>query len=63
MKKRSFTFAASALVLGLASLVTPSTIQAQGPMWDRVDVTLPYSVTEAIESSNWRTRPVAARCF
>jgi hypothetical protein len=45
MKKRSFTFAASALVLGLASLVTLSTIQAQGPMWDRVDVTLPYSVT------------------
>ena len=45
MKKRSFTFAASALVLGLASLVTPTTIQAQGPMWDRVDVTLPYSVT------------------
>jgi hypothetical protein len=44
MKNKTFTFAASALVLGLATLVTPSTIQAQ-PMWDRVDVTLPYSVT------------------
>jgi hypothetical protein len=44
MKNKTFAFAASALVLGLATLVTPSTIQAQ-PMWDRVDVTLPYSVT------------------
>jgi len=44
MKTRNFTFAASALVLGLATLVAPSTIQAQ-PMFDRVDVTLPYSVT------------------
>lgn len=44
MKSKSFTFAASALVLGLATLVTPNTIQAQ-PMFDRVDVTLPYSVT------------------
>jgi hypothetical protein len=44
MKSKSFTFAARALVLGLATLVTPNTIQAQ-PMFDRVDVTLPYSVT------------------
>jgi len=44
MKSKSFTFAASALVLGLATLVTPNTIQAQ-PLFDRVDVTLPYSVT------------------
>jgi hypothetical protein len=44
MKNRSFTFAASALVLGLATFVAPSTVQAQ-PMFDRVDVTLPYSVT------------------
>jgi hypothetical protein len=44
MKNRSFTFAASALVLGLATLVAPITIQAQ-PLWDRVDVNLPYSVT------------------
>lgn len=45
MKNRSVTFfAASALVLGLATMVAPSTIQAQ-PLWDRVDVNLPYSVT------------------
>jgi hypothetical protein len=44
MKTRSFTFAASALALGLATLVAPSQIQAQ-PLWDRVDVNLPYSVT------------------
>jgi hypothetical protein len=44
MKNRSFTFAASALVLGLATLVAPNTIQAQ-PMWDRVDVNLPYTVS------------------
>jgi len=42
MKNRSFAFAASALVLGLATLV-PSSMQAQ-PLWDRVDVNLPYSV-------------------
>ncbi len=44
MKTRSFTFAASALVLGLATLVAPGQMQAQ-PLWDRVDVNLPYSVT------------------
>jgi hypothetical protein len=44
MKNGSFTFAASALVLGLATFVAPSTVQAQ-PMFDRVDVTLPYSVS------------------
>lgn len=44
MKNSSFTFAASALALGLATFVAPSTIQAQ-PMFDRVDVNLPYSVT------------------
>src|SRR5215469_2019116 len=43
MKTRSFTFAASALALGLATLVMPRQIQAQ-PLWDRVDVNLPYSV-------------------
>ncbi len=43
MTSRSFTFAASALVLGLATMVAPSTIQAQ-PLWDRVDVNLPYTV-------------------
>ena len=44
MKTRSFTFAASALALGLATLVGPRPVQAQ-PLWDRVDVNLPYSVT------------------
>ncbi len=44
MNTRSLTIAASALALGLATLVTPSPIQAQ-PLWDRVDVNLPYSVS------------------
>jgi len=44
MKTRSFTLATSAFVLGLATLVAPTQIKAQ-PMWDRVDVNLPYSVT------------------
>jgi hypothetical protein len=44
MKTRTFTFAASALALGLATLVGPRPVQAQ-PLWDRVDVNLPYSVT------------------
>jgi len=44
MKNNSFTYAASALVLGLATLVTPSTIQAQ-PMFDRINVTFPYTVS------------------
>lgn len=43
MKIRNFALSASALVLGLASLAAPSPIQAQ-PLWDRVDVNLPYSV-------------------
>ncbi len=43
MKTRSFTLAAGALALGLATLA-PITAQAQ-PLWDRVDVNLPYSVT------------------
>ena len=43
MKTRTFAFAASALALGLATLA-PITAQAQ-PLWDRVDVNLPYSVT------------------
>jgi hypothetical protein len=44
MNTRNFTFAASALALGLATLVAPSRIQAQ-PLWDRVDVNLPYTVS------------------
>lgn len=35
--------AAGITALGLATLVTP--VKAQGPMYDRVDVNLPYSVT------------------
>jgi len=44
MKIRNLTLSASALVLGLATLVAPIRINAQ-PLWDRVDVNLPYSVT------------------
>jgi hypothetical protein len=43
MKTSNFAFAASALALGLATLVTPA--RAQGPMYDMVYVNLPYSVT------------------
>jgi hypothetical protein len=34
---------AAGMTLGLATLVTP--VKAQGPMYDRVEVNLPYSVT------------------
>lgn len=44
MNIRNFAFAASALALGLATLVAPRAAQAQ-PLWDRVDVNLPYTVT------------------
>ncbi len=44
MNMRSLTFAASALALGLATLAAPRAAQAQ-PLWDRVDVNLPYTVT------------------
>jgi hypothetical protein len=44
MNIRNLTYAASALALGLATLVAPGQLQAQ-PLWDRVDVNLPYSVT------------------
>ncbi len=43
MKFGSFAIAASALALGLATWTTPA--QAQGPMYDRVIVNLPYTVT------------------
>ncbi|MBV8730190.1 MAG: hypothetical protein JO336_10305 [Acidobacteriia bacterium] len=43
MQKSNFAFAASAVALGLATLVTP--VRAQGPMYDTVYVNLPYSVT------------------
>lgn len=43
MKLGTFAIAAGALALGLATWITPG--NAQGPMWDRVNVNLPYSVT------------------
>jgi len=43
MKIRTFAIAAGVLALGLAAWNTPS--RAQGPMYDRVNVDLPYSVT------------------
>jgi hypothetical protein len=43
MKIRNFAIAAGVLALGLAAWNTPS--RAQGPMYDRVNVDLPYSVT------------------
>lgn len=40
----NFAIAAGALALGLATWITPVT-NAQGPMYDRVNVSLPYTVT------------------
>jgi len=44
MKIRTFANAAAVLALGLAAWVTPAKIQSQ-PLFDRVDVNLPYTVT------------------
>src|SRR6187399_818204 len=43
MKIRTFAIAAGVIALGLAAWNTPS--NAQGPLWDRVNVSLPYTVT------------------
>src|SRR6185295_9868322 len=43
MKIETFAIAAGAMALGLALWTTPGS--AQGPMWDRVNVNLPYTVT------------------
>jgi hypothetical protein len=43
MKLGTLMIAAGITALGLATLVTP--VKAQGPMYDRVEVNLPYSVT------------------
>jgi hypothetical protein len=43
MKLGTMMIAAGITALGLATLVTP--VKAQGPMYDRVEVNLPYSVT------------------
>jgi cell division septation protein DedD len=44
MKIGNYTIAASALALGLATFITPCNVQGQ-PLYDRVNVCLPYSVT------------------
>jgi len=43
MKLGTLMIAAGITALGLATLITP--VKAQGPMYDRVEVNLPYSVT------------------
>jgi hypothetical protein len=43
MTKTKLTIAAGALALGLATLHPPT--QAQGPLYDKVNVSLPYAVT------------------
>lgn len=43
MNKNTFAIAAGMLALGLAMMLTPA--RAQGPLYDQVNVTLPYSVT------------------
>jgi hypothetical protein len=45
MNIKYFAHAAAALALGVATLITPGKIQGQGPMYDRVEVNLPYTVT------------------
>jgi hypothetical protein len=43
MKNRNIAIALSVIALGVAAWERPG--QAQGPLWDRVNVTLPYTVT------------------
>jgi hypothetical protein len=45
MKSTCFGYGAAALALGAALLVLPGKVQGQGPLYDRVDVNLPYTVT------------------
>jgi hypothetical protein len=45
MKSKYFSYGAAALALGAALLVVPGKVQGQGPLYDRVDVNLPYTVT------------------
>lgn len=45
MKSKYIGYGAAALALGAALLVMPGKVQGQGPMFDRVDVNLPYTVT------------------
>jgi hypothetical protein len=45
MKSTYFNYGAAALALGAALWVLPGKVQGQGPLYDRVDVNLPYTVT------------------
>jgi hypothetical protein len=45
MKSTYFGYGAAALALGAALWVLPGKVQGQGPLYDRVDVSLPYTVT------------------
>jgi len=45
MKSTYFGYGAAALALGAALWVMPAKVQGQGPLYDRVDVNLPYTVT------------------
>jgi len=45
MKSTYFSYGAAALALGAALCVLPGKVQGQGPLFDRVDVNLPYTVT------------------
>src|SRR5215472_11904772 len=45
MKSKYFSSGAAALALGAALWVAPGKVQGQGPLYDRVNVNLPYTVT------------------
>jgi hypothetical protein len=45
MKRQHFVYGAGALALGLATLITPGKLEGQLPLYDRVEVNLPYTIT------------------
>lgn len=45
MKSQHFVYGAGALALGLATLITPGKLEGQVPLYDRVEVNLPYTIT------------------
>jgi hypothetical protein len=45
MQSKYFSYGAAALALGAALLVMPGKMQGQGPLYDRVEVNMPYTVT------------------
>jgi hypothetical protein len=45
MKITYFGYGAAGLALGVALWILPGKVQGQGPLYDRVDVNLPYTVT------------------